>query len=282
MAIPQELMDVIIDFNHDDNQALRACALASRAFVASSQLHLFSRIKLILSDSAVRETTLWKLSGHTFQRFHTMIFVSPHIAPLVTTLEIYFDITYCQRPTVDTSIFTAVLTSLTSLKRYVLSAGLDSIDFRGCSDEPLTRAIFNDVPAAGLVELCLDGVESIPYADIFSTSGKWPSLKSLSMLWSSFQQQDVVWDLASLESLKVGGLNSFLYFEDWLSKNNFCSKLRWKKFVAVITSPDDVPVVRTALSIPTPYLEEVVIDHSFPMESTDPSIDLRTVANLRT
>ncbi|KAK0458701.1 uncharacterized protein EV420DRAFT_328113 [Desarmillaria tabescens] len=234
MVIPQELIDLIVDFNHDDSKALRACALVSRAFVASSQLHLFSRIKLILSNSSTREAIPWKLSGHTFPRFHSMISISSHIAPLVTTLEVYFDITYCQRSIVDTTTFVAVLKSLTSLKRYVLSAGFDSIDFRGCKDESLTKAIFNDVLSAGLVELCLDGVEAIPDVDIFSTSEKWPSLKRLSMLWSSFQQQNIAWDLASLESLNIGGLNSFIYLEDWLSKNNSCSKLRWKKFVAII------------------------------------------------
>ncbi|KAK0199196.1 hypothetical protein DFS33DRAFT_813655 [Desarmillaria ectypa] len=281
MVIPQELIDAIIDCNHDDNKALRACTLVSRAFVASSQLHLFSRIKLILSNSPARDATPWKLSGHTFERFHIMISVSPHIAHLVTTLEVYFDITYCQRPIVDTTGFVAVLKSLTSLKRYVLSAGFDSIDFGGCKDEPLTKTIFNDALSVGIVELCLDGVEAIPEADIFSTSEKWPSLKSLSILWSSFQQQNVAWDLASLESLEVGGFNSFIYFEDWLSKNNSCSELRWKKFVAVITSLDDLLVVRTALAIPAPYLEEVVIDYSIPAESIDPSLDLSVLANLR-
>ncbi|PBK67429.1 hypothetical protein ARMSODRAFT_959008 [Armillaria solidipes] len=281
MSIPQELIDVIIDFSHDDNQTLRACALTSRAFVASSQLHLFSRIKLILSDSPDREAIPWKLPGHTFQRFHSMISVSPHIPPLVTTLEVYFDTTYYRRAIVDTTSFVAVFKSLTSLKRYVVSAGFDSIDLRFCEDKSLTRAIFNEVLSVGLVELCLDGLDAIPEADIFSTSEKWPSLRSLSILWSGFQQQDFAWDLASLESLKVGGVHSFAYLENWLSNNNSCSELRWKNFVAVIAGFDDLLVVKTALRIPAPYLEEVVIDHSFPAESIDPSLDLRPLANLR-
>ncbi|KAK0220182.1 hypothetical protein IW262DRAFT_1006789 [Armillaria fumosa] len=265
MSIPQELIDVIIDFGHEDNQTLRACALTSRAFVASSQFHLFSRIKLILSDSPTREAMPWNLLGHTFQKFH----------------KVYFDTTYYRRAIVDTTIFVAVFKSLTSLKRYVVSAGFDSIDLRFCKDESLTRAIFNEVFSVGLVELCLDGIEAIPNVDIFSTPEKWPSLKYLSILWSGFQQQDVAWDLSSLESLKVGGINSFTYLEDWLPKNKSCSELRWKYFAAVIGSPDDLLVVKNALRIPAPYLEEIIIDYSFPAECTDPSLDLRQLANLR-
>lgn len=276
MPIPQELIDLIIDFNHGDKQTLRACSLTSRAFVAPSQFHLFSRIKLILSDSPTREAIPWNLLGHTFQKFHAMISVSPHIASLVTSLEVYFDTTYYRRAIVDTTNVVAVFKSLTSLKRYVVSAGFDSIDLAFCEDDSLSRAIFNEVLSVGLVELCLDGVEAIPEADIFSAPEKWPSLRSLSILWSGFQQQDVAWDLASLESLKVGGISSFAYLEDWLSKNKCCSELRWKNFVAVIASPDDLLVVETVLRIPAPYLEEVVIDYSFPGKLFSP---LRRHAN---
>ncbi|KAK0480626.1 hypothetical protein IW261DRAFT_1130421 [Armillaria novae-zelandiae] len=298
MSIPQELIDVIIDFSHEDNQTLQACALTSRAFVASSQLHLFSRIKLILSDSPTRDAMPRNLLGHTFQKFHSMISASPHLAILVTALEVYFDNTYYLREIVDTTSFVPVFKSLISLKRYVVSAGFNSIDLRFCGDEILTRAVFNEVFSAGLVELCLDGVEAIPTVDIFSTPEKWSSLRSLSILWSGFQQKDVAWDLSSLESLKVGGISSFTYLEDWVSKNKSCSELRWKYLVAVIASPDDLLVVKTALRIPARYLEEMVIDYSFPgklfftlrrrsddktssAECTDPSFDLRRLANLR-
>ena len=45
-GLPTELLLLIIDHLHDDWQALRACALVSRAFVARSQEHLFERIRL--------------------------------------------------------------------------------------------------------------------------------------------------------------------------------------------------------------------------------------------
>jgi hypothetical protein len=45
-SLPAELLLLIIDHLHDDWQALRACALVSRAFVVRSQEHLFERIRL--------------------------------------------------------------------------------------------------------------------------------------------------------------------------------------------------------------------------------------------
>ncbi|OCH84584.1 hypothetical protein OBBRIDRAFT_741339, partial [Obba rivulosa] len=45
-TLPPELTDHIIDFLHDDRQALQACALVSRAWLPSAQLHLFYDIQI--------------------------------------------------------------------------------------------------------------------------------------------------------------------------------------------------------------------------------------------
>lgn len=41
LPFPVEIVDYIIDFLHKDKNSLSSCALVSRAFVASSQYHLF-------------------------------------------------------------------------------------------------------------------------------------------------------------------------------------------------------------------------------------------------
>jgi hypothetical protein len=46
LSLPQELIEMIIDFLFDDKQTLKACSLASRAFLAASRLHLFAHIHL--------------------------------------------------------------------------------------------------------------------------------------------------------------------------------------------------------------------------------------------
>jgi hypothetical protein len=45
-AIPNEVADVIVDFLHDDVEALGTCCLVSRAFIPSSRYHLFKEVQL--------------------------------------------------------------------------------------------------------------------------------------------------------------------------------------------------------------------------------------------
>lgn len=44
IPLPQELIELIIDFAHDDPRTLRSCALVCRAWLPSSRYHLFSSI----------------------------------------------------------------------------------------------------------------------------------------------------------------------------------------------------------------------------------------------
>jgi len=44
--LPPELIDLIVDHLYDDNVALKACSLVSRAFLPSARVHLFENIEL--------------------------------------------------------------------------------------------------------------------------------------------------------------------------------------------------------------------------------------------
>lgn len=46
VALPQELMDYILDFIHSDGATLRTCTLVARSWLPSSRRHLFSRVEL--------------------------------------------------------------------------------------------------------------------------------------------------------------------------------------------------------------------------------------------
>lgn len=46
----QELIDVIVDYAHNDFDTLLSCSLASRHFVPSSRYHLFERMRLLSSQ----------------------------------------------------------------------------------------------------------------------------------------------------------------------------------------------------------------------------------------
>ena len=58
MVLPPELLDHIVDYLHDDRQALRNCSLTCRALVASARFHLFQRVK-IDNGNFVRATSIF-------------------------------------------------------------------------------------------------------------------------------------------------------------------------------------------------------------------------------
>jgi len=48
--LPHEVVDLIIDFLHNDRHTLATCAIVCRSWLPSSRYHLFSRVDLSLSD----------------------------------------------------------------------------------------------------------------------------------------------------------------------------------------------------------------------------------------
>ncbi|KAI0781967.1 hypothetical protein C8Q75DRAFT_812043 [Abortiporus biennis] len=55
--LAQEILDIIIDNLHDDKATLHACSLVSRAWVPSSQLHMFNSITIYMHRDSVAGTT---------------------------------------------------------------------------------------------------------------------------------------------------------------------------------------------------------------------------------
>ena len=55
--LPQELIDMIIDYLHRDKITLAACGLVCRGWLCASRHHLFSKIML----SAHKESRIWSL-----------------------------------------------------------------------------------------------------------------------------------------------------------------------------------------------------------------------------
>jgi hypothetical protein len=84
LSLPQELIDMIIDFLLDDKQALKACSLTSRAFLAASRLHLFTQMRLatVGRHSDNRRDPL--LANFLFLFINS----SPSILPFVRSLRI--------------------------------------------------------------------------------------------------------------------------------------------------------------------------------------------------
>ncbi|EMD35552.1 hypothetical protein CERSUDRAFT_96665 [Gelatoporia subvermispora B] len=90
-----ELMDMIIDFLHDDPVALKNCSLTCTSWVPTCRLHLFDTIQL-------QEKRL--------KSFHTILQFSPHIGPYVKFLHVELS-----EPE-DPELFTFIVPHLTSLE----------------------------------------------------------------------------------------------------------------------------------------------------------------------
>ncbi|PBK70254.1 hypothetical protein ARMSODRAFT_1036418 [Armillaria solidipes] len=59
-VLPQELVEVIVDFLKDDKQSLRSCLLSARCFVERARIHLF---RDVIISSPQRLTVLFALFG---------------------------------------------------------------------------------------------------------------------------------------------------------------------------------------------------------------------------
>ncbi|KAH9479356.1 hypothetical protein JR316_0007946 [Psilocybe cubensis] len=81
-----ELYDYIIDFLHDDDAALRACALVCRAWLPSSRCHLFYRLKL--SGSGPSPISSSWANNTACRRIYGTLLSSPHLAAYVNELSI--------------------------------------------------------------------------------------------------------------------------------------------------------------------------------------------------
>jgi len=55
-SLPPEILDLVVDFLHDEPDALKACCLASKSWVHRTRQHLFARVGFFL-ESRVK---LWK------------------------------------------------------------------------------------------------------------------------------------------------------------------------------------------------------------------------------
>ncbi|KAJ7126279.1 hypothetical protein C8R44DRAFT_874644 [Mycena epipterygia] len=88
LNLAQELLDIIIDELHTDIPTLKACALSSRAMVASAQIHLFH--KVILGPPAAPSGNGIKKLTHC-QKLLRLLESSPHLSPLIQDLRILDD-----------------------------------------------------------------------------------------------------------------------------------------------------------------------------------------------
>ncbi len=89
LSVPQELLDNILDFLHDDIPTLRTCSLVSHAFLPCSRYHIYSNVFIV----HIAELDLFReqYTGQLYQcqNLAALLEYSPHVAPLVTRFRIH-------------------------------------------------------------------------------------------------------------------------------------------------------------------------------------------------
>lgn len=80
-----ELFDYIIDFLHDDEAALRACALVCRSWVPTSRIHLFHQLSLTGCPS---KASLGWAPDTACRRIYGTLVSSPHLAGYINKVSV--------------------------------------------------------------------------------------------------------------------------------------------------------------------------------------------------
>ncbi|SJL14114.1 uncharacterized protein ARMOST_17569 [Armillaria ostoyae] len=89
LSVPQELLDYILDFLHNDVPTLRTCSLVSHAFLPCSRYHTYSSVFIV----HVCELHIFRerYAGQAYKSkdLAALLEYSPHVAPLVTRFGIH-------------------------------------------------------------------------------------------------------------------------------------------------------------------------------------------------
>lgn len=84
VRLPQELVDAILDYLHDENKTMRSCALVCHAWLPSSRNHLFAKICL----KATSPQTGIAVPQERCERLYKLLQRVPAIIPCIRELEI--------------------------------------------------------------------------------------------------------------------------------------------------------------------------------------------------
>ncbi len=185
-SLPQELIDYILDFLHDNVPVLRMCSLASNSLLPRSRHHIYSCVLIVhdMDFDSFRE----RYSGKLYRcgNFNALLKHSPHVGPLVRTLGIHTIgmHTISERLVelcADSSLH-SIFTSLHNLSQIQL------VDRRGMTDWDYFPSVFQQLFLRTLRSLRLTAVhlKGIAYntnaelEDVF-TAVVNPALKYLSI-----------------------------------------------------------------------------------------------------
>ncbi|KAK0448918.1 uncharacterized protein EV420DRAFT_833319 [Desarmillaria tabescens] len=265
--IPQELVDYIFGYLHEDISTLRTCSIVSHSFLFSALPHIYHQIILVHSLEVNR---FWKYHpGRLYQcdKFSNLLLANPVIARSVRTLGIYSDThgleLLCRSPSLP-----SILISLSNLTR------IGMVNRHSVSDwmrfpENLRSALLSVFQSPALTTLHLDGVENVPDSDAqrILDRGSSSSLRHLSLKWVNVplrppmrQSQE---KLPVLESLTLAGDKGNLILNHLMLPNTFFDMRPIRKLsIQVSEAYPRLPDIENALDELKESLEHLIFDVS--------------------
>ncbi|KAK0222736.1 hypothetical protein EDD85DRAFT_253701 [Armillaria nabsnona] len=184
LSVPQELIDYILDFLHDDIPTLQTCSLVSHAFLHCSRYHIYSNVFIVHIEELEELDQFRQYAGQLYQcqNLAALLEHSPHVAPLVTRFGIHANSGFIEDIFEHTSL-SPIISSLKNLSHIELICRRDE----GLWDElPVaTRRVFlaalRSVP---LKTFNCDGIEfetQEQFEHLFTAAAN-PALKHLSLV----------------------------------------------------------------------------------------------------
>ncbi|KAJ6586333.1 hypothetical protein DFH09DRAFT_255227 [Mycena vulgaris] len=174
-ALPQELLDLVIDHLFDDLESLRVCAVVSSSFLHSSRSHLFSHLRVD--------------QRHTIDELHGILARSPVLAAQVGSLHLWDNIMRRQSWLEDYPELAPGVAHLSrilpSLQRFCITIDAGAVHWANISKT--FRIFANDtlaLPTLTCVEIA--GLYGLP----FTLFANCPALKSLTLKWVTFDERD--------------------------------------------------------------------------------------------
>jgi len=181
--LPPEMLDIIVDFLHDEPGALKACCLASKSWVHRTRQYLFAHVKFFVKS----HTNIWEKT-----------FPDPSNSPARYTRSLTIS-----RPQLVPSVGRDAGSWIRTFSRIVRL----QVSVHGCGSGG--KASF--VPLLGLSpvlkSLHLTYGSSVSYSEIFGLVCSFPLLEDLALVSSGNNSNDDRWSIPSTSPKFTGCLD---------------------------------------------------------------------------
>ncbi len=182
LSVPQELIDYILDFLHDDIPTLRTCSLVSHSFLPCTRYHIYSSVTIVHVDELdlFRERYAGQL--YQCQNLAALLEHSPHVAPLVTRFGMRSMAELMMEDASMNTSLVSIISSLHNLSHVELIArpGEEFWDeFPVVTLGPFLTAL-RSVPLKTFI-FCAAALTTQEFEDLFTAAAN-PALKHLSLI----------------------------------------------------------------------------------------------------